>query len=65
MVQYVTPYYYSDADRVLTAGPDWWHVVLLGVLAAVLALVASLAFRGREVGVHTWQPLAWLARSGN
>jgi len=60
-VQYVTPYYYADADRVLTTGPAWSHVLVLCLLSILLAVVASLAFRGREVGVRTWQPLAWLA----
>jgi ABC-2 type transport system permease protein len=58
-LQYVSPYYYADTADVLTSGIVWWHAALL-LGGAVLALgLAVLAFRGREVGAHVWQPLAW------
>jgi ABC-2 type transport system permease protein len=49
-LHYLTPYYYSDAQRVLTEGTVWWHQA--GLLAAALACaaLALVAFEGREIG---------------
>lgn len=60
-MQYLSPYYYSDTAGIFTDGVVWWHMALLlgGAVAAVA--LAVLAFRGREVGAHVWQPLAWAA----
>lgn len=60
-MRYLSPYYYADTATVLTDGVVWWHMaLLLGGAVAAFAL-AVLAFRGREVGAHVWQPLAWAA----
>jgi ABC-2 type transport system permease protein len=60
-LQYITPYYYADSDVVLTTGVVGWHVAVLIAVTLMLAVFATLSFRGREIGVRTWQPLAWIA----
>lgn len=60
-LQYLSPYYYADTATVLNNGIVAWHAALL-LGGALLALaLAVLSFRGREVGAHVWQPLAWAA----
>lgn len=62
-LHYLTPYYYSDARRVLTEGAVWWHqAVLLGAAAGCAAL-AMAAFERREIGVGR-SPLATLLGRG-
>ncbi|MDE2696492.1 MAG: ABC transporter permease subunit [Chloroflexota bacterium] len=62
-LRYLTPYYYSDAQRVLTEGTVWWHQGLLLVAAAVCGLLALVAFERREIGVGR-SPIADLLRGG-
>ena len=62
-MQYLTPYYYSDAQRVLTEGTVWWHQGLLLAAAAVCAALALVAFERREIGVGR-SPLADLLGRG-
>ncbi|MYE31199.1 MAG: ABC transporter permease subunit [Chloroflexi bacterium] len=63
-LRYVTPYYYSDAQRVLTEGTVWWHQGLLLVAAAVCGLLALVAFERREIGVGRSPLTALLRRDG-
>lgn len=62
-MQYLTPYYYSDAQRVLTEGTVWWHQGLLLAAATVCAALALVAFERREIGVGR-SPLADLLGRG-
>ncbi|RJQ10206.1 MAG: hypothetical protein C4558_05275 [Dehalococcoidia bacterium] len=61
-MRYGSPYYYADTGRVLRDGVDWTHQVGLLGATLVLSVLALLAFRGREIGVGVWQPLAFLRR---
>lgn len=61
-MQYGSPFYYADTDRLLTHGPLWWHSALLLASTLVIAALALRAFEGRDLGAGTWQPLAWLPR---
>lgn len=61
-LQYVSPYYYSDAARWLIDGPVWWHQLGLLLVAAVVFALAVRSFAGREVGVGVWQPRAFVGR---
>ncbi len=62
-LRYLTPYYYSDAQRVLTEGTVWWHQG--GLLAAALVCwgLALVAFERREIGVGR-SPIADLLGGG-
>ena len=55
----LTPYYYSDAQRVLTEGAVWWHQAVLLVAAVACAALALAVFERREIGVGR-SPLALL-----
>ncbi len=63
-LRYLTPYYYSDAQRVLTEGTVWWHQA--GLLAAALACwtLALVAFDRREIGTGHSPLRALLGRGG-
>lgn len=61
-MQYGSPFYYADTDRLLAHGPIWWHLALLLGGTVVIATVALRSFDGRDLGAGTWQPLAWLPR---
>ena len=50
-LRYLTPYYYSDSQRVLTEGTVWWHQAGLLAAALVCAALALVAFERREIGV--------------
>ena len=58
-LRFLSPYYYTDAQQVLTEGPVWQHQALLFVAAVVCALLALAAFERREIGVGR-SPLAAL-----
>ena len=58
-VRYLSPFFYSDAQRVLTSGVTWWHQALLLAAAGVAAVLALLAFERREIGTDR-SPLAAL-----
>ncbi len=58
---YLTPYYYSDAQRVLTEGTVWWHQAALLAAALACTALALAAFERREIGVGR-SPLAALVR---
>ena len=63
-LRYLTPYYYSDAQRVLTEGTVWWHQGLLLALAVACATLALVAFERREIGTgHS--PLRAMLRRGD
>ena len=47
-LRYLTPYYYSDAQRVLTEGTVWWHQG--GLVAAALACTTERDFVERLSG---------------
>lgn len=58
-LRFFSPYYYSDAQRVLTDGPVWQHQALLLAAAVACAALALVAFERREIGVGR-SPLAAL-----
>lgn len=58
-LRFLSPYYYSDAQRVLTDGAVWRHQALLLVAAAACVVLALAAFERREIGVGR-SPLAAL-----
>ena len=58
-LRFFSPYYYSDAQRVLTDGPVWQHQALLLAAAVACAGLALVAFERREIGVGR-SPLAAL-----
>ena len=58
-LQYLSPYYYSDAQEVLTTGVVWWHLFVNLGLAAGRGWLAIRSFAGREIAVVRWQLLAW------
>ena len=58
-LRFFTPYYYSDAQRVLTEGTVWWHQAALLAAALVCAALALAVFERREIGVGR-SPLALL-----
>ena len=60
---YLTPYYYSDAQRVLTEGTVWWHQGVLLAAAVACAALGLVAFERREIGVGR-SPLAALLGRG-
>ncbi|MCY4455744.1 MAG: ABC transporter permease subunit [Chloroflexi bacterium] len=62
-LHYLTPYYYSDAQRVLTEGSVFWHQGVLLVAAAACSALALMAFERREIGVGR-SPLAALLGRG-
>ena len=62
-LRFFSPYYYSDAQRVLTEGPVWQHQALLLVAAAACVALALAAFERREIGVGR-SPLAALLGRG-
>ena len=62
-LHYLTPYYYSDARRVLTEGSVFWHQGVLLVAAGVCSALALVAFERREIGVGR-SPLAALLGRG-
>ena len=49
-LRFFTPYYYSDAQRVLTEGTVWWHQAALLAAALVCAALALAVFERREIG---------------
>ena len=49
-MRYASPFFYSDALRVLTQGVVWWHQGLLLASALAIAGFALLAFERREIG---------------
>lgn len=61
-MRYASPYYYADSGSVLRAGINWEHQAALAAGTIVAALLAILAFQGREIGVAAWQPLAFIRR---
>ncbi len=63
-LRYLTPYYYSDAQRVLTEGTVWWHQGLLLALAVACATLALVAFERREIGTGHSPLRAMLSRGG-
>lgn len=63
-LRYLTPYYYSDAQRVLTEGTVWWHQGLLLALAGACWTLALVAFERREIGTGHSPLRALLGRSG-
>ena len=62
-LHYLTPYYYSDAHRVLTEGSVFWHQGVLLVAAAACSALGLVAFERREIGVGR-SPLAALLGRG-
>ncbi len=50
-LRYLTPYHYSDAQRVLTEGTVWWHQGGLLAAALVCVWIALVRFQRREIGV--------------
>ena len=56
-MRYLSPFFYSDAQRVLTQGVVWWHQGLLLASGLVIAGLALLAFERREIGTGR-SPLA-------
>ena len=58
-LRFLTPYYYADAQRVLTEGTVWWHQAALLVAALACAALALAVFERREIGVGR-SPLAAL-----
>ena len=63
-LRYLTPYYYSDAQRVLTEGTVWWHQGLLLALAVACWTLALVAFERREIGTGHSPLRALLGRGG-
>ena len=62
-LRFFTPYYYSDAQRVLTEGVVWWHQAVLLAAALACAALALAVFERREIGVGR-SPLAALLGRG-
>ncbi len=62
-LHFLTPYYYSDAQRVLTGGVVWWHQAALLAAALASAALALAAFERREIGVGR-SPLGMLLGRG-
>ena len=62
-LRFLTPYYYADAQRVLTEGTVWWHQAALLVAALACSLLALAVFERREIGVGR-SPLAALLGRG-
>ena len=58
-LRFLTPYYYADAQRVLTEGTVWWHQAALLAAALACAALALAVFERREIGVGR-SPLAAL-----
>ena len=58
-LRFLSPYHYSDAQRVLTEGTVWWHQGALLVAALACAALALAVFERREIGVGR-SPLALL-----
>ena len=58
-LRFLSPYHYSDAQRVLTEGTVWWHQGALLVAALACAALALVVFERREIGVGR-SPLALL-----
>ena len=58
-LRFFTPYYYSDAQRVLTEGTVWGHQAALLAAALACAALALAVFERREIGVGR-SPLALL-----
>ena len=58
-LRFLSPYHYSDAQRVLTEGTVWWHQGALLVAALACAALALVVFERREIGVGR-SPLAAL-----
>ena len=50
-LRFLTPYYYADAQRVLTEGTVWWHQAALLAMALACAALALAVFERREIGV--------------
>ena len=63
-LHYLTPYYYSDAQRVLTEGTVWWHQGALIAAAVGCATLALVAFERREIGTGHSPVHALLRRGG-
>ena len=63
-LRYLTPYYYADAQRVLTEGTVWWHQGLLLAAALACASLALVAFERREIGVGAPRLASLLGRGG-
>ena len=49
-LRFLSPFHYSDAQRVLTDGVVWWHQGLLLVSGLALAALAVAVFECREIG---------------
>ena len=62
-LRFLSPYHYSDAQRVLTEGTVWWHQGALLVAALACAALALAVFERREIGVGR-SPLAALLGRG-
>lgn len=62
-LRYLSPFYYGDSTELLNAGPSPGHLAVLAAASVGCAALALLTFRGREVGVASWQPRAAFARS--
>ncbi len=61
-MRYLSPFFYSDAQRVLTSGVVWWHQGLLLASGVAVAGLALLAFQRREIGTGRSPLAGWLAR---
>ncbi len=61
-LRYLSPFYYGDSTELLTAGPTPGHLAVLAVASVGCTALALLAFRGREIGVASWQLRAALGR---
>ena len=61
-LRFLSPFHYSDAQRVLTDGVVWWHQGLLLVSGLVLAALAVAVFERREIGTGRSPPWALLGR---
>ena len=49
-MRYLSPFFYSDGQRVLTDGVVWWHQGLLLASGLAIAGLALRAFERREIG---------------
>lgn len=62
-LRYLSPFWYADSAQAVAGGATWWHPLVLLASAAVLTLLALIAFRRREIGTGHWQLAVVLGRA--
>jgi beta-exotoxin I transport system permease protein len=58
-MRYASPFYYYGRGLPLVEGIDWWHVGVLGALAAILLALATRTFAARDVTIGGASQLTW------